>query len=405
MSCKPTFLLKPSAYKTNKLYAILPDNGDGDLSISSYVGNGTRVRSDGLIEPVSTDRPRIDYHNGVGLLLEPTRTNLNTYSSGLNGWSVSGATNDPNEGTLAPDGNRVLTAPEIRDAQTISAGFVQKIINISDATATHTISFFVKFGDRDTFTVKTYGRTAGTEQHYVNISRDGSIEDYTGLLNSYSSEKYADAWIRFQLTFDIDPSDTSIMIQFYPGSSYDGSFNVGGMGYAHVWGIQLEEGDYATSYIPTEATTLTRSVDYIDGVTPIASNFLGYNNGILSLDFSYNENQDSSVFTMASIGDGTGMVCVYNSTSKGVVASVYNADATKTEYSINSPNRAKIAFNITSTNVDIWVNGLKAASSNKDFLFGSDALLLTGYMSASKIHEMALYANSGSDDELKRMTQ
>lgn len=108
---KPTFVLKPQAYKTDKLYAQVPHDGSCDLSIGSYVGNGTRVNKYGLIEAVPTDTPRIDYLDGVGLLLEPARKNLVTTSTGVSGWSFS-ATLTANAG-VAPDGE--YTASLIQD--------------------------------------------------------------------------------------------------------------------------------------------------------------------------------------------------------------------------------------------------------------------------------------------------
>ena len=50
----------------------------------------TRVNKEGLIEVVGNDIPRIDYTDSAegALLLEPSRTNLITYSQDFSNWSI-----------------------------------------------------------------------------------------------------------------------------------------------------------------------------------------------------------------------------------------------------------------------------------------------------------------------------
>jgi len=68
---KPVLALVPSAYKTSKVYSVLPVNGDGDFDLSRG-SNATRVCKDGLIETVNSDVPRLDWLNSncPSLLLE-----------------------------------------------------------------------------------------------------------------------------------------------------------------------------------------------------------------------------------------------------------------------------------------------------------------------------------------------
>lgn len=77
MSKIPSIAMIPSGYKANKVYSVLPTNGDADLS-TTRASTATRVNQLGLIEEVATGVPRLDYSDGgcPSLLLEPTRTNL-----------------------------------------------------------------------------------------------------------------------------------------------------------------------------------------------------------------------------------------------------------------------------------------------------------------------------------------
>jgi hypothetical protein len=86
MATIPSLALIPSGYKASKVYSVLPTDGTGDFTFTRS-GNATRVNSEGLIELVSTNVPRLNYPliDGVvqgcpSLLLEPQRINLVQYS-------------------------------------------------------------------------------------------------------------------------------------------------------------------------------------------------------------------------------------------------------------------------------------------------------------------------------------
>ena len=78
----PSIAMIPSAYKTSKVYSVLPTNGGGDLAFTR-ASSATRINKDGLIESVVANIPRLDYTDGgcPSLLLEPQSTNLYLNSS------------------------------------------------------------------------------------------------------------------------------------------------------------------------------------------------------------------------------------------------------------------------------------------------------------------------------------
>ena len=102
----PSITMIPSGYKSQKVYSVLPTNGDGDLTFSRNDA-GTRVNKDGLIEKVATDIPRLDYSDGScpSLLLELTSTNLAIYSQDFSqsNWSVFDVSKSANS-VLSTDG-------------------------------------------------------------------------------------------------------------------------------------------------------------------------------------------------------------------------------------------------------------------------------------------------------------
>jgi cytochrome c-type biogenesis protein CcmE len=72
-----SFLVTPNGYKASKLYAAIPTNGDGDMTVTRAT-TATRVDENDLISSVASNVPRIDYTGGgcPSILLEPLRTNI-----------------------------------------------------------------------------------------------------------------------------------------------------------------------------------------------------------------------------------------------------------------------------------------------------------------------------------------
>lgn len=71
-----SYIISPNGYKTSKIYALKPENGNGDLVITRNT-TATRINQYGVRETVPANIVRIDYSNGKPcFLIEPQRTNL-----------------------------------------------------------------------------------------------------------------------------------------------------------------------------------------------------------------------------------------------------------------------------------------------------------------------------------------
>jgi hypothetical protein len=72
-----SFLVTPNGYKASKLYAAIPTNGNGDMTVTRAT-TATRVDENDLISSVASNVPRIDYTGGgcPSILLEPQRDNM-----------------------------------------------------------------------------------------------------------------------------------------------------------------------------------------------------------------------------------------------------------------------------------------------------------------------------------------
>lgn len=71
-----SYIITPNGYKTSKIYALKPENGNGDLAIIRNT-TATRINEYGIRETVPANVARIDYSKGRPcFLIEPKRTNL-----------------------------------------------------------------------------------------------------------------------------------------------------------------------------------------------------------------------------------------------------------------------------------------------------------------------------------------
>jgi hypothetical protein len=107
---KASFLVTPNGYKASKLYAAIPTNGDGDMTVTRAT-TATRVDENDLVSSVASNVPRIDYTGGgcPSILLEPQRTNIVLRSEEFDNVSfVKNLSSVTPNNTTAPDGT--LTA-------------------------------------------------------------------------------------------------------------------------------------------------------------------------------------------------------------------------------------------------------------------------------------------------------
>ena len=68
-------------------------------------------------------------------------------------------------------------------------------------------------------------------------------------------DKYPNGWYRVSIVCTTD--STTLTTNVYAGRAGNTTFD----GEVYIWGSQLEEGDYITSYIPNSSGTTTRSAD------------------------------------------------------------------------------------------------------------------------------------------------
>jgi len=249
---KASLVQIPSGYKASadKLYSVVPSNGDGDFTVDSSP-LATRVNKDGLIESVVADQARLNYDptnpQDPHLLLEPSRTNRVFPNNSLTGYSPIGVTTSNNQ-TTAPNGTNEGAKVQATTSGTAVAfkGF------IGTSGVTHNISAFVKAGTHNQIRLQE-----GFSSSRIDVNLSTGTEVSSQNATNKKIEAYPNDWYR--ISFNFTSTSTNLQFALYFNGSYTSGENI------YLYGGQIEEGDYATSLIPTTTGIVTRTEDNVYG--------------------------------------------------------------------------------------------------------------------------------------------
>ena len=218
---------------------------------------GSYVGADGYIKFAGVNEARFDHNpvtgESLGLLIEEARTNLligsETFVSGWGGSIGSIANTDT---ILNPYG-------VLGTVYYITVSEWTKDFN-ANGLSTLALSFFAKrrFGglNRDYNNIEIFQQAVGGGSlGSYNFRFDGNNPNF-GQFQNIRTERYQNDWYRFSCTLVARPD--------YNGGVFGTDARVdleGSVADNYFWGIQVESGAFATSYIPTIGSTRTRAAD------------------------------------------------------------------------------------------------------------------------------------------------
>ena len=166
--------------------ALLDNSGNtsytGDGSSGVYIWGGQLVKGDQPKEYLKTtdrlDIPRIDYTNGEpSILLEPSRTNLETKSNEFSTWGVISNTTRTANYTQSPEGLNNATR-----LQFTANGYVA---NTPQILGTYTISCYAKRNDSGTQNVGFFTNGSGVVNSAWAVTSGGCVKGFNIYFNSH----------------------------------------------------------------------------------------------------------------------------------------------------------------------------------------------------------------------------
>jgi hypothetical protein len=389
-----TFKFGNGNWAVKEDYALAYNDENGNFKPLPFdftrASSATRVNKDGLIETVPSGKPRIDFTDNTSghLLLEASRTNYLRYSEDLS------------------QSNWVKTNTGTGVAPTVTANYA---ISPDGSQNASRVQFDINGGttisDRSRLYQDAGTGTSGNQAYSVYVkSNDSSSHTivFRALGGAFNVKTVTTEWQRI----DMAATDNSFYFELglYGDSATADTADI------LVWGAQMEEGSYATSYIPTEGSSVTRSAEEANG----AGNSTVFNDseGVLYAEIAALANDGGNRRLGISDGDLSDRVVIgFTSSDNQIQAVVSNsgtqANITHTTSDVLSYN--KIAFKYKANDFALWVNGTEvgidgngtAPSGLNQALFNEGGGALDFY---GKVKDFRLYDTALSDSELQALT-
>lgn len=397
--------------KENGLLAFNDEDGvfkaiEMDFSRSS---TATRESSAGLIAENKTGVPRIDFSDSSdgALLLEPQSTNLIPYSEEFDNaaWLQSNVSVTENS-VVSPKGD--LTADKIIATSTSGVHSVRD--SLSSVTGDYTQSVFVKKGEYKN--VLFWDDTLSTG---VGINLDDFSVFRTQGTFEYEIESFENDWYRVSVTRAYSAEVPAPAFYIYDNSATPQlTFAGDDVGGIYLWGAQLEEQSYPTSYIPTSGATATRIAESCSKSG--LENYINSSEGVLYAEFETFPFDSTDRFISLSDGSLNNRVIFYLNkgadnlfTSQVIVGGVAQAIMSDSSFTLTQFN--KVALKYKENDFALWVNGVEVATDSSGSTFSSGTLTRLAFDRGTdverfvgKVKDLRVYDVALSDSELQTLT-
>ena len=310
----------------------------GDIA-TDYIPTTTAAVSVG---PVA-NLPRIDYTGGGcgKLLLEPQRTNYQLYSENSSQWST------PADGlTVVYNTSETIDPSGYYGAEKVtSASGNKRMFNgLTNPSGALTMSAFVKKGTGDEFLLRTTSSSVLIQYNLTTLAVTATAG--TGTITNYGN-----GWYRVTASTS---SAIASEVARYQFPNADGE-------YMYFWGAMVENGAYATSYIPTLAASVTRGADACSK-TGISS-LIGQTEGtiLIDMEFSALSTNRDIIYIGTSAQSYRLVAAIGNSINAG--ARVSSSSVNYVTSSALTNGRIKIGYGYKSGEHVLYINGVQIGTS------------------------------------------
>ena len=222
-------------------------------------------------------------------------------------------------------------------------------MSVYPSTGVHTFTAFYKNLDGDSVLIRLDGG-GNTANCTVDLTTNTLVNSGANIISSNITQ-LSDGWIRVSVTANILSTswvlDAVNLFSISVGSS------------VYIWGAQLEAGSYATSYIPTSGSTVTRNQDIFtrDGI----GSLINSTEGVLFVEIA--ALSDDGTFRILSLSSGSAtnrILIYYSSDTNAIVYSITSAGNSIATYSYTLSDSTilnKLAVKWKVNDFAFWVNG------------------------------------------------
>jgi hypothetical protein len=365
-----------------------------------------------------TNLPRIDYTGGEGhWLFEPQSTNLITYSSDFTQsyWRKDKVTVTANS-IIAPSGE--LDASLIQETvYTSGIPSFDLLSSITLSAGTYTYTFYVKNNNG-----RYLGISFGSNSQRVRTNFDFNTNTFKTLIFNGTTTGLASFtalgdYYRISITATFPSStaaDTVIMplaTDTYPFYAFQNSDNRS----FYLWGAQVEASSFATSYIPTNGSTVTRLQDAAFGSG--SSDLINSTEGVLYAEIAAlaNGGVGDRYISLGSGSDVTNTVqLLYHNTANRINFRVTKGGSFQvniSDFTFEQTENLKIAVKFKANDFALWINGVERVTDTSGQTFDVGTLQKLQFDSGNRASDffgktkcVAVFKEALTDAELTCLT-
>lgn len=235
---------------------------------------GTYYNTSGVLSTAAIDAPRFDCDplTGTrrGLLVEGLRTNLLLRSEEIDNaaWNLKIRSSITANATAAPDS--VASADKLVEDTTASNDhYTQQPLSKAASALSYAASVYVKAGERSQIQLLVYDTVGGFGNRAsatFDSASGGSIITAAAVAGTFTAPSAtvvscANGWVRISLRFT-SGTETGIAVRLSIAVVGSTTYTGDGTSGIYVWGAQLEQAKFESSYIKTTTATVTRGADY-----------------------------------------------------------------------------------------------------------------------------------------------
>ena len=334
--------------------------------------SATVVNKAGLIETVQSGIPRIDFlgNTNGALKLEPQRTNLYAYSEDFSksAWTKSASTVTITS-NVAPDGT------------------TNSVYNLTGTNA----NLYTGGTAGIEYTISVYAKSNGQGKDNFKLRLGNNVS---------SSIIVTDEWVRYEFTSTPTTTVFGLTVDGSPNNEWD----------ILIWGAQLEQASYPTSYIPTQGSTVTRNLETCTGAGN--DQVINSTEGVLYAEIS-NYVHNSNI----TLSDGTNannlIISInINSGRIDVNLKVGNAYQFIFNYTADITILHKIAVKYKENDFALWIDGVEVLTDTSGITAPTNTFDRLNFSSANtasnlfygNTKDVRVYNTALTDGELATLT-
>jgi len=327
--------------------------------LTPYIPTTTAAVSVGI----TADIPRLDYTGGgcPSLLLESQRANLVTFSEQFDNaaWTKQNGSVTANT-TVSPDG--YTNADTFTSDSTTGEHNAYTTTAITTLSSAFTASCYVKALTGRYFCLSNYQAGQNYSAYATFDLQTGTTVATGAIFGTYISnsiQSVGNGWYRVSVTGS-GVTSNFVGLNAMTAANFNPSVGTLGQGQSYaIYGVQLEQGSYATSYIPTLGSSVTRLADaaFKTGI----SSLIGGGVGTWFMDFEMVEGTGTGNPFAFDLSDGTTSNRLYLYWNESLQSWYWGGG--DTGITLPSTLRKKVAVKFSGTTAKLFCNGISIGTN------------------------------------------